>query len=172
MPTFGKPDHTGRSSGVLAGRARRAASLPKGTSFVQLTLDLFRSPAWRAQSVYARRLLDFLMIEHMQHAGQENGRLMATYDQLVGWGIPRKAVRAALWELENLRLIERTKIGGRTEPSQYRLTMFPAYARAPTNDWRRVTEAEALATETDAKNIRKAVKGRRSWISVTAKLKE
>ena len=82
MPTFGKPDQTGRSSGKRTGRAAKAHRPPKGEPWVWLTRELLASPAWRRQSAKTARLITFLLIEHMNHAGTENGNLKATHEQL------------------------------------------------------------------------------------------
>ena len=82
MPNFGKPDASGRSSGKLTGERKKLRQPPKGEPFVWLTRELLTSPAWRAMSPNAARLIDFLLVEHTNHAGTENGNLLATYDQL------------------------------------------------------------------------------------------
>ena len=73
MPAFGKPYATGRSSGKLTGSDRKWRSPPKGEPWAWLTRELLCSPAWRAQGPNCRRLIDFLLIEHTNHAGTENG---------------------------------------------------------------------------------------------------
>ena len=88
MSGFGRPDATSRSSGRLSGsRAKKLRGPPKGESWVWLTRELVSSPAWRHRSINCVRFIDFLMAEHMNHSGFENGNLIATYDQLVAWGI-------------------------------------------------------------------------------------
>ena len=112
MPGFGKPNATGRSSGKRTGRAARAHRPPKDEPWVWLTRELVSSPAWRSRSINCARLIDFLMVEHKNHAGTENGNLMATYDQLVPWGLTRSEIRAAIDEAEFLGLV-RFERGGR-----------------------------------------------------------
>ena len=62
-------------------------SKAKGEAFVKLPRDLLESTAWRSLSIHARRLIDFLLIEHMRHGGRENGRLLAPRRQFEAFGI-------------------------------------------------------------------------------------
>ncbi len=145
---FGKSDHTGRSSGKRTGRAGKAHRPPKGEPWVWQPRELIASPSWRLRSINCRRFIDFLMVEHMNHAGTENGRLQATYDQLVLWGLPRSEIRKAIEEAEFLGLIGYRRGGrwaGTNTPSIYRLTFLPDHeSNPPTNEWKRIT-AEAVA---------------------------
>lgn len=114
-----------------------------------LTLELLASPAMRALSLTARRLLDYLLIEHMGHAGTENGNLMATYDQLVAFGLTRRLIAPAINELVFLGLVRvhrgRMTRGGVTAPNEFRLTFYADAAGQPaTNEWKGTTE-EAIA---------------------------
>jgi hypothetical protein len=45
------------------------------------------SPAWLALPDNARRVLDRLELEHMQHGGAENGVLVVTFDDFERHGI-------------------------------------------------------------------------------------
>jgi len=100
----------------------------------------------------------------MNHAGTENGNLIATYDQLVALGASRTYIRAAIEEAEFLGLIERTIPGGRwagsNQPSRYRLTFLPDRDYSPpTNDWKRRTAdqiADWKAGRTKRRAARKA----------------
>jgi hypothetical protein len=125
--------------------------------FIQLSLELLTSSAWRGRSVHCTRLIDFLMIEHLQHGGSENGWLLATYDQLVNFGLHRRYVHAAITEAERLGLVvvERGGRKGRTRrhASKFRLTFLPSreinleghpYYAMPTGEWRRTTETDVF----------------------------
>ena len=83
----------------------KVTKIPDNTPFVQLTRDLIASPSWCSMSINCRRLIDFLMVENMNHAGLENGKLLATYDQLVKWGIPRGYIHQTITEAERLGLL-------------------------------------------------------------------
>jgi hypothetical protein len=127
---------------------RRIHGPPRDRPWVWQPTDLLASDAWRAMSINARRLVDFLMVEHRNHAGLENGNLMAPYDQLEKAGLTRECIAAAINEAEFMGLI-RVRRGGRyagtNRPSSYRLTFYADKEHAPpTNDWKRVT-ADAVA---------------------------
>jgi hypothetical protein len=102
---------------------------------VWLPRDLLCSWAWRSLSLSARRFIDFLLIEHMNHAGTENGNLMATYDQLVKFGIRRNSIGAVIADAEGVGLIECRK-GPRHAATRYTLTFYAVNDAAPTNRWR------------------------------------
>jgi hypothetical protein len=128
---------------------QKVEEIPEGMQFVMLSLELLASDAWRGLPINSRRFIDFLMIEHLRHAGRENGHLMALYEQLAKHGIAKKYIKGAIDEAERRGLVE-VKEGvwrgtGKT-PSTFRLTFLrelvrPAdkspYFAAPTNEWMR-----------------------------------
>ena len=162
MSSLGRPTATGRSSGKRRGRAGEAHRPPKGEPFVWLTRELLTSPAWRNRSVNTIRLLDFLMVEHMNHAGTENGNLKATHEQLRAYGLSANSIRDAIEEAEFLGLIRFTR-GGRwassNQPSLFRLT-FQADRddNPPTNQWKRRSEEQIHQRQKDRKARRKGRK--------------
>lgn len=143
-------DATGRSTGIPVGRIKELLKPPDGEPWVWLTRELLASPAWQAQSINCRRLIDYLLIDQMNHAGTENGNLMATYDQLVQYGASRSLICNAIEEAKFLGLL-RVKRGGRwaetNQPSTYRLTFLPTAPdmQPPTNAWKGKT-LEAIKT--------------------------
>lgn len=147
MANFGKPDATGRSSGKYNGRTQKIMGPPRGCAWVPLTVELLSSDAWRSRSRNCIRLIDRLMIEHMAHAGQMNGALIVTYNQLVEFGIRRNDVKRSIEEAAVFGLLDVTEQGGfkgsSKLPNRYRLTFLPCfengYARPATNEWERVT---------------------------------
>ncbi len=149
MPRFGRSDATGRSSGIRSGSAAKVYRPPKGEPWGWLTRELVSSPAWRSCSINCVRLIDFLMVENMNHAGAENGNLKATYDQLVAWGLTRSEIRPAIKEADFLGLVRFVRGGrwaGSNQPSTYRLTFWAdREGNAPTNDWKGKTP-EAIET--------------------------
>ena len=165
MSAFGKPDATGRSSGIRTGRAAKAHRPPKDEPFVCIIRELLVSAAWRARSINTVRLIDFLCVDHMNHAGTANGNLMATYDQLDAYGLTRCAIRMAVEEAKFLGLI-RVKRGGRwagtNQPSTYRLT-FQADrdSNPPTNEWKGKTEDEITAWKEECSRCLQATRERR-----------
>jgi len=53
---------------------------PKDMPWIWLTREMLESPAWRAMDMLAaRRVVERIILEHMAHAGTENGNLIVTY---------------------------------------------------------------------------------------------
>jgi hypothetical protein len=110
--------------------------------FVQIRQDMLESPAFRALSSSAMRILHRLEIEHMAHAGTENGNLICTYQDFADYGVSMGAIKAALSQLAALGFIEiavkgRRSSGGVKIPSRYRLTYLPENGvdAKPTDEW-------------------------------------
>lgn len=146
---------------------KKVSKVPDGMPFAQLTLELLYSPAWRARSINCIRLIDFLIIRHLQHGGSENGRLVATYDDLVAFGIGRRLIQKSMSEAEALGLIEVHRGGRRgymNHYSKFRLTFFAercvgdkgiVYFGAATDEWKRITpEQAAKVASTDPQKFR------------------
>src|SRR5262249_41798135 len=74
--------------------------------FAPRLITMLKSPAYRALSLSAHRILARLEIELYQHGGEDNGKLIVTYDHFVEHGIDRDAIAPALRELEALGFIE------------------------------------------------------------------
>lgn len=157
-----KADATGRSTDKLTGVGRKATKYrrpPKGIPWTWLTGELVNSPAWMAMGVNTRRLIDRLLIEHMDHAGTENGELPVTYDNFVEYGIHRDAIRGAIEEAGFLGLVRVTERGGKYGekkiPSKYRLTWMGDKHGAPwTNEWKGVTQEQIDNWKDQRKEIR------------------
>jgi hypothetical protein len=128
------------------------------------------SPAWRALSFPARKVLDRIELEHMHHGGAENGKLPVTYRNFEDAGVRRHSVANALRELTALGFIEVTRkgYGGAAEvraPSLYRLTYLPAWNAGPkegtgTHDYLKIktdeeaeTKAAAARRGSDPRNV-------------------
>jgi hypothetical protein len=94
-------------------------------------------------------VLDRLELEHLMHAGKENGSLIVTFDQFAKAGATRRYINATLQEGEARGLLEVTHRGrpgggGLRNPSKYRVTYLPfrfvpgigppVYCD-PTNEW-------------------------------------
>jgi hypothetical protein len=128
---------------------RKAAKAALGNhGFVPHTRELLESEALRTLSIHPLRILFFLELQHLHHRGKENGFLVATYDQLVAYGIGRRFIQPALNELVSHGLVEITHHGGvrkdgERDPSRYRLTYLSWKLLGPTgpqylyltNDW-------------------------------------
>jgi hypothetical protein len=125
---------------------RRRRTLIEG-QWVAHRIDMVRSPAWRALSLSARRLLDRLEIQHAAHGGAENGKLPVTYDDFVRYGIHRHAVRPAIREAVALGFIKIRQNGraGNADfrrPNIFELTYLRTQIGA-TDDWAKIAEADA-----------------------------
>jgi len=168
----------------LSSNLRKVGGPPEGEPWVWLTAELITSCAWRGQSIHCRRLIDFLVREHMAHAGTENGNLAAPYDQLNTFGIGRRFIPEAIGEAETLGLIAVHRGGKRNlvedYASRYRLTWLPAksvdqfsrYFVAPTNEWKRTTvdDVRAIRTKRSADRAKKRALGTPRVNRTTGKL--
>jgi hypothetical protein len=130
--------------------ARRRRTSIAG-QWVAHRIDMIQSPAWRALSLSARRVLDRIEIEHAAHGGAENGRLPVTYDDFVRYGIHRHAVAPAIREavaLGFLKIRESGRAGNADfrRPNIFELTYLPTQIAA-TDDWAKIAEevAEVIA---------------------------
>jgi len=113
------------------------------SQFVPLPRQLVISTAWRATSLNARHMLDYLIEEHLSHGGKRNGFLLAPRRQLEQL-IHRDAVTNTINELQWLGLID-VKPGLGRKPSTYTLTwLHHADGSPPTDRWRQ-NEAENYA---------------------------
>ena len=142
--------------------------------FAVRLVSLLESPAYRALSLSAHRVISRIEIELAAHGGNDNGSLPVTYQNFIDYGIPRECIAAALREAEALGFIEITKHGrgGNAEyrePSLYRLTFAHdrnSRQRPPSHEWRRiksVEEAQQIARAARANKSPAAIaKGQRS----------
>ena len=166
MTTVRRVDATGRSSGRFKVVGPRTKKWKIQGQYVHHPRNLLESPGWRALTMPARRIIDFLEIEHLAHGGQENGQLVAPYAQLQKAGVSSRDIRGAFDMLEAFGIVRRTdeqrhrreRQGGRKNTSRFRLTWLPDYGRdeLPTCDYERVTQAE----------IDQFFEQRRSWVEM------
>lgn len=147
--------------------ARKRRSSIKG-QWAGLTIELLESPAYRALSLSALRVMARLQIELANHGGKDNGRLPVTFDNFAAYGIDRHAIAPALRELEALGFIEVTERGraGNAEwrsPSYYRLTFRGAGGGYDgTDEWDKITEQDAKLIARAARKA-KPEKTERQW---------
>src|SRR3954449_10496727 len=118
-----------------------------GEAFVVHPLELRRSPAWRALPNNARRVLDRLEVEHMEHGGAENGSLKCPYSDFAAAGLRRPSIALALRQCVALGFLAISQQGSRAiskwrSPSQYRLTYLVGRRNSPepTHEWRQVRD--------------------------------
>jgi hypothetical protein len=117
--------------------------------FSARTVEMLESPAYRALTRAAHQALARIEIEHAHHGGQDNGKLPVTFDQFVEYGLHRHAIAPAIRELIALGFVEVTEAGraGNAEwrrPNRFRLTYRQANRAAPTDEWRRISEDDAV----------------------------
>jgi hypothetical protein len=134
----------------------------KGAAFkgpwVHTTRDLLMSPAWRALSLSARRVLNRLEIEMMSNGGAQssNGCLIVTYTDFIEYGVRKDSLGSAIREAVALGLVAITEPGrggnaAFRKATKYRLTYHrfkiaqdSTTTFEPTNEWRQLkTTAEA-----------------------------
>ena len=97
-------------------RKRGRNKPPKDEPWVWETQGLLTSDAWQCLSVNARKVVDRVLVEHMAHAGFENGNLMVTHEDFVRYGVTRRLVTQSIDEAEFLGLLK-AKRGGKSTSS-------------------------------------------------------
>ena len=126
---------------------------PAGEPWCWSSLEMLISPAFREMSVNCIRFINALEVEHMNHAGTENGNLIMPYNQLQrDWRIPRRLIRRTIEEAARRGLIEERRglrLGyAKAAPTRFRLTFRPTREgnppqwRAATNEWRSYRASE------------------------------
>jgi hypothetical protein len=136
---------------------------------------MLESPAYRALSLSAHKVIARIEIELAHHGGNDNGRLPVTTEDFIQYGMNRSSVAPAIREAEALGFIRVTARGraGNAEhrsPNLFFLTF--AYSRdtrasPPPDDWRQIETlklAKELATRARSlKDARAVEHGRRNW---------
>jgi hypothetical protein len=132
-----------------------------GEQFVVRTIRMLESPAYRALSLSAHRVLSRIEVELGHHGGTDNGNLPVTYGDFERYGVDRHSISAAIREAVALGFLEVTEPGraGNAEfrsPNKFRLTFAYSSGVTPTHEWQRIgTAEEAMAC---AKAARRSVK--------------
>jgi hypothetical protein len=136
-------------------------------------IEMLESPAYRALSLSAHRVISRIEIELGHHGGNDNGKLPVTFNDFVDYGVDRAAVAPALREAEALGFIRLTERGhgGNSEfrkPNLFGLTFAHgrhALSKPPTHEWRKIkTLEEALEiarTARAAKDSSAVARGRK-----------
>ena len=145
--------------------SKRKFSIPG--QFAPRLIEMLESPAYRALSLSGHRFLARLEIELGSHAGKDNGKLPATFEQLVEYGVHRQAIAPAIREVVALGFVEITQEGRAgnavwRRPSLYRLTYRHTDLAAPTDDWKKIGTTEQA--EFIAEAARKASKKQKSSV--------
>lgn len=120
--------------------------------FVPHRAAMLKSLAWSELGLCARRILDRLEIEHLDHGGKENGQLEVSYQQFEDFGIGRRHLIRALHELKAHGFIRSTRgkpaKGQFRAPNLYSITYLPIGNAAPTDDWKRFKTASPPCAKT------------------------
>lgn len=145
-PGAKKHDATGRTTGRRKTNRRTAIA----GQFAPRTIDMLRSPAYRALSLSEHRVLARLEIELADHGGADNGALACTFDDFAKYGVRRKSIAPAVRALVALGFVEIVERGraGNAEwrrPHLYRLTYRNTERCGSTDEWRAIEDAEAVA---------------------------
>lgn len=134
------PQQKGRTSRG----SRKFNRPPSGEGWIWLTGELINSLAWRSMSVNCLKLTLRLLLEHINHGGLENGRLVCTYKDFQEYGLTRNKIRPAIEEADFLGLVKHQRgerVFAKNQPNSYRLTFYgTSEVRDPTNEWKGVTE--------------------------------
>jgi hypothetical protein len=143
----------GRSPEISIKRERNA--VPKGEPFIWMTLEMLESPAWRALPPAAKQVIDRVGVEHLQHAGKENGKLPVTYNDFENYGLRRMSIRFGVLAAQALGFITVTEeghagAGDTRRAARYALTWVDRHDGAPrSNEWKRfetLADANKLVT--------------------------
>jgi hypothetical protein len=132
--------------GAAGHRRWQQMNRPKGP-FIWLTLEFLESQAWNMMSLPARKIVERVAIEHMNHAGTRNGALIVTYGDFEKYGVRRKSIALAIKKAVALGFIDVTGKGHRSygigrRPSTYGITWLPRCDGTPaSNRWRKIKGA-------------------------------
>jgi hypothetical protein len=141
------------------GKKKRSNNPPEGESWIWLTREMMFSDAWRLMTINERKALDRILLEHMAHAGTENGDLIVTHSDFIEYGVTPRYVADAIAGLEYLGFIKRTFRGGcrndTNQPSRFWLAFMPDWRlKPPTNRWKSRTEQQIKTWRAKRKRCR------------------
>lgn len=138
---------------------------PEGKSWIWMTREMHESPAWLAMPLAARKIIDRLIVEHLAHAGTENGNLISTYSDFEKFEIRRMSIRPAIIAAEVLGFIDVVKRGGSAyaemrNPSIYSLAwLYRKDGTPPADRWKTF---KTVADARKAVHAALATRGRKS----------
>jgi hypothetical protein len=130
---------------------RRNQGPPPDQQWSWWTIEMMRSPAYRALSKSADRVIARIRIEFADHGGQDNGKLPVTYGDFRAYGIHSNAIAPAIREAAALGWIRITEFGVPSnaefrKPTKFALTHMPVDAAAATDDWKRINSLQEAKT--------------------------
>jgi hypothetical protein len=174
------PMRTRNRSGQKGGASK--ARFPDDEPHIRQRFVMMESPAWKALSLSARRVLDRIEIEFGRHKGkpEANGELIVTFDDFVEYGITRRLVRPALNEVIALGFVRVTRMGAAGNADSRMATMYlityqhAGSAQYLEDNWKRIKtneEAEAIAKAARKRkgNVRARELGRKGAVARWAK---
>jgi hypothetical protein len=120
---------------------------------------MLESPAYRVLSRAAHQVLSRIELEHLEHGGNDNGKLPVTYADFGKYGVERHAIGPGIRELGALGFIEVMERGcaGNAEarrPNLFRLTYIgpEGVLSGGTDEWKRIkTMEQATAAQKNAR---------------------
>lgn len=120
----------------------RRAHPPDGQPWVWLTREILESEAWHSAPINTRRVVERLMLEHMDHAGTMNGKLICTFADFQKWGVGRRLISISIRDASDRGLIVvtergRASAGEHRWPNKYALGWLPMHdGAAALNRWK------------------------------------
>jgi hypothetical protein len=153
----------------MSGKDHNTIAHPKRRSkiseqWVSYPIEMLDSPAYRALSLSAHKVIARIAIELANHGGNDNGKLPVTFEQFMEYGIShRSGIAPAIREAEALGFIKVTEHGrgGNAEyrrPNLFYLTFAHwrgSKAEPPSHDWRKIkTETDALYIAAEARQAK------------------
>ena len=138
---------------LATGETVRRHTIPPDQQWTWWTIEMIRSPAYRALSVSAHRVIGRIRIELADHGGQDNGHLPVTHRDVHEYGMAWNSIAPGIREAEALGFIRITEHGIASagefrKASVFALTHLPVGVAAATNDWAKIgsmEQAEAIA---------------------------
>jgi hypothetical protein len=122
----------------------------KMIKYVRIRAEMKASPAFRALSLSARRILDRTEIELCGKNGKQNGKLTVTHNNFKEYGMDHNSIGPAIREAVALGFIEITQRGraGNADQrisNQFRLTYLPTDDSDQTDEWHHIDSEQAKA---------------------------
>ncbi len=149
-------------------KGRKLNGPPQKEPWCWLTKAMFVSPAWQELIRHRGALLVVLrvVLEHMEHAGENNGRLIVTYEDFVDYcGIGERHIPENIDIAEALGFLivhrGRKSKKDRRHPNRYGLTFYHLYEEFGANDWNRIkttAQAQAIVERVKARRAAEAAK--------------
>lgn len=150
----------------------------EGKSWHRIRNEMLLSPAFRALSPMALKILFAILSELGRHSGKDNGHLIFTNRNFIAYGIYRDAIKPGLLELEGVGFIAFTRgragMKGYGVARRYRLTFLPILdpdgneAEPPTDEWTSFTTTEEAEMAAKAARRNKRNSNFRSGIRTTS----